>query len=271
VSNQVKAVEGDRYDLESSFFLLFASCLRDLDSDKGWRAMGANVLAEALCRAAHLAEPDEDAAMESLRFVPLGPGLSPFGEDDPLSFLDKSSKASPISDEWQGLGKLPVPTLEPVTLSRVGSGKWEVGYRDNCPVVNIIPEYSSNRTKHPKLSINIEGAPVCLLMRAHPDRRAKSDNDKDIKDAETLWKALLRWLSVQIGLAKPKGGRPGLDKGAKAAWLHDHHGLSWRDIARRLGGTKNPSREGIDNLRKQAEHYWKRLQQGVSRRLSTSK
>ncbi len=270
VSEQAKAVAGGRYQLQPVLFQDFVNCLRDLHTQREWRKVEpANTVAEALCWSADLQNPVEDADDNALWFVPFDETPTEGTANDPLSFLDSLSKTPAIADDWDSMGSSPVPLLEPVTLrwdyqdkdvKSEKAKKWQPGYRDDCPVVNVIPEYNHDRSKRPELSIKIEGAPVCLLMRAS---QAKN------KDAQMLWKALLHGLSVQAGFEESTGGRPRLGKGRKAAWLRDHSRCSWRKVAKILSGTSYPSPANIENYRKQAEQYWKGLRKQVAGRLKT--
>jgi len=281
VSKQATPVGTDLYELKEGFFPSFVSCLQDLHLQDQWRKVDpANVIAEALCWAAHQAEPDDAAIDEALSFVPFAdPADRHLDEDDAFSFLDSVSKAEPISEDWQKLGKNRVPLLEPMTLrwdyddshtKKKKEKKWVRGYRDDCPVVNVIPKYNDDRTKRPALSVKIEGAPVCFLMKAYGRNKVDATNTQE-SDAETLWKALQHWLAVALGFKKPTGGAPALGKGPKAAWLHEHLGETWTRVAQRLDHTQNPSREVVENYRKQAEQFWARLRKQVDRRLATSR
>ena len=278
VSQQATLAGADLYELEESFFQSFVSCLQDLHLQRQWgRVDPPNVIAKALSWAAHQTEPDENDVDEALSFVPFpDPAERRLAEDDPLSFLDSLSPQEPISNDWRELDKNPVPFLEPVTLrwdydARHKNGqkkkKWVRGYRDDCPVVNLIPEYNDDRTKRPTLSVKIEGAPVCLLMKAYGRNKGQATNKQD-SDAETLWNALQHWLAVALGFKKSTGGAPPLGKGRRAAWSHDHLGDSWTKVARRLDHTERPSKEAAENYRKQAKQFWRRLRKHVDRRLS---
>jgi DNA primase len=69
-------------------------------------------------------------------------------------------------------------------------------------------------------------------------------------------------LLVAARVVHLKGGKPPEHRGRQAAFLHDHHGLSWREVARQLCKRKHAhTRACRENFRKQAEQFWKQVGQ----------
>jgi hypothetical protein len=193
------------------------------------------------------------------------PVLHPEAEEL-LELFGAQFQGKPISESWKRLGASPVPDLEAITLQESEKGKWESRRNPNNerPLIQVAPFYNSDKKELPKLTIEIEGEPVCLLMKAFGRQQNPSENDVDSQDAAKLWAALLHWSSVSIGLSRAEGGRPKLDQGRRAAFMHDHLGLSWSKVSHKLCRLRH--RHGAacrENFRKQAEQYWKRLRRSI--------
>jgi hypothetical protein len=127
-------------------------------------------------------------------------------------------------------------------------------------VVCIRRTFEQEKKFLPKLTIEIEGAPICLLMEAFNSQiRAKTVG----KDAENLWESIGSWLAEASGFKKARRGRPPLYQGSAAAFLHDFHDLSWSQVARKLCKQPSPHQHDQkcqDNFRSQAKQYWKALE-----------
>jgi len=268
---EVEDKGGYRYVLKARFFKSFSSCLRNLHDDKALRRLGnENVVAEALCCAASSLvprEPTEDVDMADISHLPLWPQSNPFPKGDVLNL--SGEEAPPKSEAWRRLGNFSPAVLEAQTLRRSNGGTWKPGWDPDGHSVRITPDYDTDRTKLPKLTIEIQGEPICLLIKASQDQ-----SGADFEEAERLWERLLHWLSVSVGLHQATGGRPPLRQGERAAYLKDHLGLpSWDRVARRLC-QEHPDGQHTnkcgDNFRKQAGQYWERLRKDIQERLPSA-
>lgn len=231
VEAQLQRVGPNRYKLRPPFFQTFRTLLLDLLSQERKAQLAPpDMIAEALAWAANDSEPDKDAVSRNLEYVPLDEAEEEAIDED-WPFILRRPDPKPISEEWRELGDHLVPWLDPLTLSTMDFKKWERGYRgDALGLINLVPSYINDRTKHPKLAIEIEGAPVCLLMKASGPGTVNAATNED-ENAKILWNALLKWLSVQVGFAEPAGGRPARETGRWAALLHDYYRYSWPKVA----------------------------------------
>lgn len=252
-----------RYELDQPFFNFFCSRLRQARSTNALCTVeGANLVAKVLCYAALSFTRQENQAFTT-DHLPRNGALWPNpGVKD--GFLPEMEETPPKSESWRRLGDLPVPTLDPVTLYEAAQGKWELGYSYDNPLIRLSFEYGNDRNELPRLTIVVEGEPVCLLMKqkASLERR---DDPKEGHEANDLWEKLVYWMAVSVGLKNPTRGRPRLDQGGNAAFLFDHCGRTWWQVVRQLCEMKHThSRKCSERLRKQAENYWRRLNQGIA-------
>ena len=248
--------------------VLFRSLIRHLDA--GLRGPhhephDANVIAETLCHIALDFTPREASSESEIsEEARLWPELE-LADSALFNYFGVDFERKDIAEAWRTLGKLRVPDLDGVTLQKTGENMWEPLFDRNKPDdrIQIRPTYNTDIRKLPKLTVEIEGEPVALLM--HLSAQSASTRTRvDGEPAEKLWKALMHWLAVCVGLDQAAGGRPRSNQGRKAAFYHDHLGKSWSQVARivcplRHAHTKSCS----ENFRKQAEQFWKRLQSNI--------
>jgi hypothetical protein len=181
----------------------------------------------------------------------------------------------PISESWHTLGSLRVPSwVHSVSLEQPVGGKWRrrITVESEFPMVKIEPFFSKDKKELPKLIIQVEGQPVCLLMKA----QYKQDDETDRAAAKQLWKEILRWSSVLLGFTQAKSGRPKTDLGRNAAFLRYHLDWPWPKIAERLCPLKHTLKHTHsfacqDNLRTLNKQYWTRLRKAYSRPGSTER
>lgn len=267
MSKEIKKEGENEYALSPAFFGVFLSKLRSvLASRVSWPSMNAaDLIADALCAAAYEMEDAYSA------------------EFDPSDELPVWSEEHPISDAWEQLGDLPIPWPEGIVLEQ-----WEDQWgparapepapdsmvRRECedqqrPLqakvlrnrVAISFAYEQKKESLPNLTVEIEGAPVCLLMKASSQHPCAPDQrDSNVEAAQRLWSTISMQLSSFIGVGRLQPGRPRTGLGWQAAFLREHDGFSWPKVARELC-PKNHKHDPscADNYRKQAEQYWNTL------------
>jgi hypothetical protein len=290
VSDHVSQASTDLYDLSDHLLRMTRYCLKERSKKvKAYSTAGYNagdILAEALCQAAREVGPPPEEPDDSSDYWVSGTPI--WGSDHP------------ISEAWAGLGSQKVPwDMEGSLRFNSGTGKWDKGparlglqtfefevdasidagrfSRHNSPpapdytdpsVVRIVRTFEKQKSCLPKLTIELEGAPVCLLMKTALTSFG-SGSDSVPKDTKELWNATVRWAEVSLGLGKAGKGRPRLDQGWRAAWLHDQMGLPWSKVAQRLCRLNHPKHHATSactvNFRKQAEQYWETFRSSICR------
>jgi hypothetical protein len=267
MGRDVKKEGKNEYALSPPFFGVFLSKLRSvLASRVSWPSMNAaDLIAGALCSAAYEMEDAYSA------------------EFDPSDELPVWSEERPISDAWEQLGDLPIPWPESIVLEewkdQWGPARAPEPARDSMVLreckdqqrplqakvlrnrVAIGFAYEQKKENLPNLTVEIEGAPVCLLMKASSQHPCTPDErDSNVEAAQRLWTRISRRLSSFIGVGQLQPGKPQTGLGWRAAVLRDHAGFSWPKVARELC-PKNHKHDSscADNYRKQAEQYWNKL------------
>ena len=159
--------------------------------------------------------------------------------------------ARPISEAWARLGNVNVP------MNR--------SYNFSDPRMMMGLRWERDRQALPKLTIEIKGEPVCLLMKAKQSLQNPVEQLAAQKEAKVIWIALLNKLSLWAEITRVERGRPGKG-GRRAAFLHDQKGLSWVRVAKKLCPIRHEhDRKCGDNFRSQAEQFWDHLQSKVHR------
>ena len=204
----------------------------------------------------------------------------------------------PIAEAWTGLGKLPVPwdleeslqldaktrewkrgpdrlgaedadEVPAMSAAAVAGGSGLLNFESLGPapdctdrfVVRISRTFEKRRTHLPKLTIEVEGVPVCQLMKAFQSNLRSAD--AGLKETAELTDAVVEWIRYSIGPRKTNRGRPSKGKAVDAAFLRYHKQLSWPQVARKLCPTDHRHNSHCtDNFRKQAGQYWKQLRKG---------
>lgn len=256
-----------------------AEQVKEVRAHRGGGYKTVDLVASLLCRAACEIGPPPEEPDESSDYWVSGTPI--WGSDHP------------ISEAWAGLGRLKVPwgaegslkfnsdtgewthgpprsgwEIDPVIsredLATIDTGGFFLGSAVPAPdytdpwVVCIRRSFEKDKKFLPKLTIEVEGAPICLLMAAFNSGVAAKTAQKD---AENLCNSISSWLAWSTGIVSAKRGRPPLNKGREAAFQRDFRGLKWFQIARNL--CKEPHQHGRncgENFRKQAEQYWKALE-----------
>lgn len=231
-----------KFELERKFFRFYMKLLRELVARNYARSemKGADFLARALYRAGCLYAREQQ---------PLDP--SPF-----LLWPD----TRPITDAWRRLGESGVPGGRQVVLEDPGPGqklrlprRGEFGF----PRIRLSLIFTQDREKLPKLTIEIEGEPVCILMKGGYLLRDPEERRAVRKDSKRIWEGVTPWLLADLGIGQLKRGKPAGHLGPEAAYLHDHHGLSWTQIAEKVCPKKHTHDWNCkENLRTQARQFW---------------
>lgn len=129
-------------------------------------------------------------------------------------------------------------------------------------MLKIEPYFNDNRKELPKLTIEIEGQPLCALMKAQHTVR-KNQPNRDV--AKELWDEIARRLCISLGFRQARRGRPKTDMGFQAAFLHYHLGWNWPKIARELCPTNHTHTNMCeDNYYVHSKKYFTRLRKAVS-------
>lgn len=241
----------------------------------------SDILASAMCKAAREIGPPGEEPDESSEY---------WLYDQPIWGAEH-----PISEAWSALGELSVPgDVEESLRLNADTRKWVRGpirqgaedpdevyamraaavtsdhpFFKNVPsgpgadytdrfVVRISRSFEKRRTQLPKLTIEVEGVPVCQFMKAFQSNPKSADTG--LKEAAELTGAVVEWIRYSIGPRRTNRGRPSKGKGADAAFLFYHAELPWSEVARKLCPTHHRHNSHCkENFRKQADQYWKRL------------
>jgi hypothetical protein len=200
----------------------------------------------------------------------------------------------PISEAWAGLGSMKVPSDIEGSLEfdsdtrewvdgppRLGAEIEEISaenedasnktggiFTSPAPpppdytgprVIRISCSFRKEKIFLPGLTVKLEGAPICQLMKAfHSQARTPTVRT----DAENLWESISRWVARSSGIKRAKPGRPAMYQGEEAAFLHDPvKGDSWAKVARKLCRLPHQhDHKCAENFRQQAKQYWKSLE-----------
>ena len=140
--------------------------------------------------------------------------------------------------------------------------------QSSYPRIGLSLTYHEDPQQLPKITIEIEGEPVSVLMKAHYDLKDPKERSRVRSDAKRIWSSLFDWIAPW----QAKAGRPREDRGKEAARLHYHQGLTWPQVADRLCSQKSlhqrPNREGHmrlcrENFRKQSEQFFRKITQHI--------
>ena len=160
--------------------------------------------------------------------------------------------ARPISEAWARLGNVNVP------MNR--------SYNFSDPRMMMGLRWERDRQALPKLTIEIKGEPVCLLMKAKQPLQSPVERLAAHKEAKVIWKSLLKKLSLWAEITQVGRGRRGKGLGHRAAFLHDHKKLTWKKVAEKLCPIRHKHNWNCtQNFRAQARQFWDRLQRKLHR------
>lgn len=169
----------------------------------------------------------------------------------------------PVSEAWERFGKsgfpinregyfaVPPCDAEALRVGEPGKGRLALRLR-----------FSHNRQALPKVTVEIEGEPVCVLMKGmqslNPrERRAVRD------EAKKIWRLMVKKLSSWAGISQAGPGHPAENLGGHAAFLHDHRGLTWLQVAENLCPLRHKHESCKLNFRIQAIQFYQHLRKAV--------
>lgn len=217
IESLMNEIEPDRFRiLDGSFWRFFLQHLSDvarkhMRRDSPTRMEPAECAALALYRAAGLYARHEKAKYPDRMM------LSP---DD-----------RPIEEAWKGLqGITPYPHGEYMILEDRGTSKLRLPrpgvYEHERLKIGI--SYSGDVTKLPKITIEVEGEPVALLMKARYELRDPFETRTVRREAARRWTAIWNQILAMIQLRGSRPGRPVRNFGRDAARFHLP---SWQELA----------------------------------------
>ena len=200
----------NHYDLNELFFRLFGKHLRELTRSQPPAEMnGADLIARAVYRAAWLWGRKPQKVL-----------ISP----DQLWI-----RGAPISRAWEKLGQLSADAVNTSIVLEDAGAKLRLPRPNQFefPRIKLSLSCSNDRQSLPMLTIQIEGEPVCVLIKAMYELRDPKRRRTVRKDAERIWESLMPYMTR---IRHPKGGRLREVHLREAAYLRDFHGWSWRRI-----------------------------------------
>jgi hypothetical protein len=212
--------EEKRYELKKRFFDFYMNCLWNVyNLHYGMPYMEpADFPAEALYRAGMM--------YGVVRLAPADPaGIDIMSELWP--------KTRPTSEAWIRLGDLTTP---------MGRGR-----AFENPPLYLHLKCNRDRTTLPKLTIDIEGEPVAVLMRAMHRIEDVTERRAARKEAKKIWDVLLTQLSLWAGIAQPSRGKPRENLGRRVAFEVDYRGFTLPQVEGRLCPRKHEQKTSAGN------------------------
>ncbi len=228
----------NRYELARPLFQFFFKQLKQW-VDIGPTLSAGDVIAHAL----------EDTAVEyGIPKKPLVKGPIPVWPEN-----------VPISEAWRSIAELGMPHRGTVVFEDPGPGR-ELQVPSPAeyqhPRIGLTVTFNSNKDRLPKILIEIEGEPVCFLMKAmHPD-----EGRTVRKEARRIWESLVKELGVMFDVQQRREGRPIEFRLEKAAHLKYSGNLSWKQVAEKLCPEKHAHKKKCREMfRKGVAQFFKRL------------
>jgi hypothetical protein len=135
------------------------------------------------------------------------------------------------------------------------------------PRIGLGLRVNGDRSRLPKITIDLEGELVCVLMKGMYWSSDPYDLRARRNAAKRIWDALYGELRLLVGAGCSDEGRPADLRPDAAAYLKYFHGLSWRLVAEQLCPAKHIDTEHThtekckENFRKAVANYFKRLKQ----------
>jgi len=169
----------------------------------------------------------------------------------------------PFSEAWQSLRKLEAIFTQDVVLEDPGPDcglqiPTSSDYR--FPRICLRVSVSGDQNALPKITMEIEGELVCVLMKGMSYPRDAKDQGTRRNDAKRIWNALLRYLRCVVRIDQPYAGRPREVRLEKAAYLKFFDGLKWRQVAEQLCQKKHTHTKNCrESFRKGVANYFKQL------------
>ena len=247
VEGEVEGLGTNRYKLSPRFHELFSNMHSEVIFEwvGGPTWSPADFEAWALCEAAQVygkRRADVPPSTENLELWP---------------------RTRPISDAWTRFGSPPPGILTGRLLEDPGPGQELKPLQPGPlkhPRIRIDIKGGFDKSALPKMEIELQGEPVCILLSVMAQSVSRRDRNTARKEARRVWRGLLKTLSVLLRVAEAKGGRPLEGLMNRAAYLREFYGLTWRLIAERLCEEKHVHTEKCkERFRRGVDQYWKRV------------
>lgn len=246
VEEEIKKKGLSHYELKPRFFRFFLDHLNELVSRHYGRSeMNAgDCAARALYRAALL----------------VGRTKTPLTGPSPRQLWPSTR---PISQAWQKLGRLPMPGGAMATFEVPDSGgelRLTRPGEFNYPRISMSVTCAQDRAALPKITIQIKGEPVCVLIKAMYELDDPEERCVARKEAKRIWNFLRKRLSVEFGVERIKGGHPLEDRLKRAAYHKYFQDATWRQVAAKLCPDRHThTKECQERFRRGVGQYWKRM------------
>lgn len=246
VRGQLRERNRFHYELNKQFFHFFIGHLREvIVQHYGRSEMGAgDFVANALYRAGWLFGMPKKPAFDRLETIRLWP------------------VSRPVSEAWKNLGSLAIPGGSWVTLEDPGSGcelRLPQPGRFDHPRIGINITWAQDKKELPKVTIEIEGEPVCTLMRARYELEDPYERREVRKKAKRTWDSLIKQLYAMVGVGHLKRGRPQEHRIGRAAYLKYHRRLTWREVAQELCPENHAhTKDCRERFQRGVDQLWKR-------------
>ncbi len=171
----------------------------------------------------------------------------------------------PVSEAWERFGKsgFPINRVNYFAVPPCDAEALRVGEQGKERLALRL-RFSHNRQALPKVTVEIEGEPVCVLMKA--TQTLNSREGHAVRDeAKKIWRLVVKKLSSWAGISQAGRGRPRENLGRQAAFLLDHRGLIWPKVVERLCRKKHRHNMNCkENLRRQRRQFWASLRRASS-------
>jgi hypothetical protein len=244
VQNQAKETTRNVFNLKRPFFERFISYLgielsmKDQPPYQEFRP--SDWVAQALCQAAEQLMPDESETVDD-RLWPI---------DRPVSEAWLKCNGAWL---WNGIPRRemfeePGPGMELQAVSSCAYDK---------PRIELQVSLNNDKTKLPGVAISILGEAACVLVKAGGNANPLTVPEEVRSEAKKIWDCLSHRIAALLGFEHPFRGKPFRNAGERAAWAHDHAGLSWTEVAKALCHSEHSHNfHCSENYRQQARQFW---------------
>jgi hypothetical protein len=121
---------------------------------------------------------------------------------------------------------------------------------------------NGDRSKLPKITIELEGELACVLEKGMYYSLDPYDQRAQRHEAKRIWDAVFKELRPLVGIGYSDQGRPADLRPGQAAYLKYFHGLPWSKVAEQHCPTRHThTKKCKDKVRKAVANYFKRLEQ----------
>lgn len=178
-------------------------------------------------------------------------------------------QGTPITKAWERLGQLPPPGGSKFMLEDPGPGfdlRFPTPGQLQLPRIAMTISCNQDRRRLPKLTIEIEGKPVCVLMKAMFELEDQYERRATRKEAKRIWNSLAKRIYATAGVGMLQRGRPQENLIGRAAYLKYHKGETWRQVSEQLCQQKHRHTKACqERFRKGVEKLWERSRRNARR------